>query len=97
MNHVLTTDLFLGVANRSMLLIKSKLSHCFPLSGLQRFARTLFSLPVPKTLDEVVKLPLFKQETRERMVQLWVDQWKTRPDVIGDVMDSAEFARLRAK
>jgi ATP synthase F1 complex assembly factor 1 len=63
---------------------------------LHTIKRTHFTFPIPKQLNEVARLPLLKQETPVKIRQLWLEQFKHRPDVVVGTVAKAEFDAFRA-
>jgi ATP synthase F1 complex assembly factor 1 len=47
-------------------------------------------------LNEVVRVPLLKQETPVKIRQLWLDQFSSRPDVVVGSMAKSEFEQFKA-
>jgi ATP synthase F1 complex assembly factor 1 len=68
------------------------------ISGVVR--RTMFTLPVPKKLEEVARLPLLKTLSPPELRNVWLAQFESNPRVIAGVMAAEEFetcsANLRA-
>jgi ATP synthase F1 complex assembly factor 1 len=58
--------------------------------------RTHFSFPVPKQLNEVARVPLLRQESPVKIRQLWLEQFKSRNDVVVGTMAKAEFEQFKA-
>jgi ATP synthase F1 complex assembly factor 1 len=58
--------------------------------------RLSFTFPIPKTLNEVARLPLLKQESPTRIRQLWLDQFKNRTDVVVGTLAKSEFEIFRS-
>ena len=55
-----------------------------------------FSFPIPKQLSEVARVPFLKQESPVRIRELWLEQFKSRPDVVVGTMAATEFASFKA-
>ena len=58
--------------------------------------RCNFTFPIPKQLNEVARVPLLKQESPVKIRQLWLDQFKSRPDVVVGTLAKPDFETLRA-
>lgn len=58
--------------------------------------RNHFTFPIPKQLNEVARVPLLKQETPVKIRQLWLDQFKSRADVVVGTLAKTEFETFRA-
>lgn len=58
--------------------------------------RNHFTFPIPKELNEVARVPLLKQESPTKIRQLWLDQFKLRPDVIVGTLSKHEFEIFKA-
>ncbi|KAA8494448.1 ATP synthase mitochondrial F1 complex assembly factor 1 [Porphyridium purpureum] len=55
-----------------------------------------FTLPVAKSLREVVKLPLMEKASAGEIKQIWSEHYKQHQTAMGDVLTPAELDALRA-
>lgn len=60
------------------------------------FRRTHFTFPIPRALNEVARVPFLKQESAVRIRELWLEQFKTRQDVVVGTMAHTEFEQFKA-
>ena len=58
--------------------------------------RANFTFPVPKQLNEVARVPLLKQESAVRIRELWLEQFKSRSDVVVGTLAKPEFEIFKA-
>ena len=63
---------------------------------LRTFKRSNFTFPIPRQLNEVARVPLLKQENAVKVRQLWLDQFKDRPDVVVGTMAKSEYTTFKA-
>jgi len=63
---------------------------------LRTITRSHFTFPIPKQLNEVARVPLLKQETPVKIRQLWLEQFKSRNDVVVGSMARAEYEVFKA-
>ena len=57
--------------------------------------RTLFTMPVPKKLDEIVRLPLFKTLDPLTLRNHWLNQFSLNDRVISGVLSRSEWSTVR--
>jgi ATP synthase F1 complex assembly factor 1 len=62
----------------------------------QSARRLHFTFPIPKQLNEVARVPLLKQESPVRIRQLWLEQFKSRSDVVVGTLAKHEFEAFKA-
>jgi ATP11 protein len=67
------------------------------LKTLRLQTRRVFNLPVPKKLDEVVKIPLFEQLSSEEVKQFWLHHFSQNDRVVAGVMSTTEWEIFNAK
>jgi ATP synthase F1 complex assembly factor 1 len=63
---------------------------------LRTLKRSNFTFPIPRQLNEVARVPLLKQENAVKVRQLWLDQFKDRPDVVVGTMAKSEYTTFKA-
>ncbi len=70
--------------------------HCNQFNMIRIIKRHHFTFPIPKELNEVARVPLLRQESPPRIRQLWLDQFKRRPDVIVGTLSESEYQIFKA-
>lgn len=70
------------------------LQRVVPLHPPPLWARSFFTLPVPKSLDEVVKLQLFRRAPPDEQSRLWFERFAPRDDVATSVMPHATYMQV---
>lgn len=55
-----------------------------------------FTFPIPRTLNEVARVPLLNQESPVKIRQLWLEQFAKRQDVVVGTMAKAEYEQFKA-
>ncbi|KAF4682300.1 hypothetical protein FOZ60_010777 [Perkinsus olseni] len=67
----------------------SLLTRCC--TAAPRWARTTFTMPIPKKLNEIVRLPLFEREDPVKIRSMWLEHINEKPRSIGAVMAKPEW------
>ncbi len=63
---------------------------------LRSLQRCSFTFPIPRTLNEVARVPLLNQESPVKIRQMWLEQFKQRQDVVVGTMALSEFEQFKA-